>query len=326
MLSVASTLSVVSGEGGGCITCDVPLRDKTWFGTGGNAAYFAQPCTTQEFKAVIAFAKDKQLASVVIGAGANVLVNDRGYQGLVIRPALKDILIEECGETQVLVTVGAGVHMQELIDYCLAHHIRGLEEFSGIPGTVGGSVYINLHYYEFLLAQFMHSAVVIDRITGEVMSVDTRWFKFGYNSSTLHNGDYYLISATFLLLRCSDLERMYAQGRRDEIIRHRLRRYPHQGTCGSFFRNFTTNEVAVIGKTVIHVAYYLDKLGIKGELSSGGARVSWQHVNMIVAHEGATSTDIIMLARTMQQMVYEYCGLIPQPECVLLGFDQYPLL
>lgn len=308
------------------ITRDVLLADKTWFGTGGKAAFFAQPATIDEFQTTLKFAQDNQLPSVVIGAGANILVSDIGYQGLVIRPALKDIVVEHCNEGKVLVTVGAGVHMQELIDYCLARNIRGLEEFSGIPGTVGGSVYINLHYYEFLIAQFVHNAVVIDNITGQILRVEPSWFQFGYNSSILQKGNYYLLTTTFLLSSCSDLERMYAQGRRDEIIRHRLRRYPHQGTCGSFFRNFTQQEVVAVGKTVIHVAYYLDKVGIKGELAVGGAQVSWQHANMIVAQSGATSNDIIMLARIMQKMVYERYGLIPVPECVLLGFDTYPLL
>jgi UDP-N-acetylmuramate dehydrogenase len=77
---------------------------------------------------------------------------------------------------------------------------------------------------------------------------------------------------------------------------------------------------------MIFVAYYLDKLGIKGQLNMGGAIVSYQHANMIVNQGTATSSDIINLARTMQEMVHKGYGIIPQPECRLIGFKEYPLL
>ena len=78
----------------------------------------------------------------------------------------------------VLVKAGAGVTMDALIQYCLANQILGLEEFSGIPGTVGGSVFINLHYFEFLLEQFVVSAEIINKKTGEVKVVAQDWFNF----------------------------------------------------------------------------------------------------------------------------------------------------
>ena len=77
---------------------------------------------------------------------------------------------------------------------------------------------------------------------------------------------------------------------------------------------------------MIFVAYYLDKLGIKGELSHGNACVSYQHANMIVTKEHATSSDVIALARDMQQRVYQQFGIIPQPECVLVGFKEHPFI
>lgn len=140
--------------------------------------------------------------------------------------------------------------------------------------------------------------------------------------------DYYLVSATFRLKKVTDLETAYAKGRRVEIIRHRNSRYPSVRTCGSFFRNFHDNEVTLMsnGKKMIYVAYYLDKIGIKGQLAVGDAVVSYQHANMIVNSGKATSTDIIELVRTMQKMVKDSYGITPQPECLLIGFKTYPLL
>jgi UDP-N-acetylmuramate dehydrogenase len=99
-------------------------------------------------------------------------------------------------------------------------------------------------------------------------------------------------------------------------------------TCGSFFRNFHNHEVSLVsnGKKMIFVAYYLDKIGIKGQLKVGDAIVSYQHANMLINQGNATSTDIITLACTMQKMVKDHFDIVPQPECRLIGFKEYPLL
>lgn len=307
---------------------NVPLKDKNWFKTGGNARYFAQPKTSSEFQSALLFASQNQLPIFLLGEGANVLISDDGFDGLVICPALKDITVLNESATECLVQSGAGVSMDALITYCLERNISGLEEFSGIPGSIGGSVYINLHYYEFLLAQFLVGAEVIHKKTAELIRVDNSWFEFGYNSSKLIDGEYYLASATFKLKKLTDLETAFAKGRRVEIIRHREKRYPTKNTCGSFFRNFHTDEVTLEsnGKKMIFVAYYLDKIGVKGQLRVGGAIVSHQHANMIVNTGTATSDDIITLARQMQELVKDNFGIVPQPECRLIGFKEYPLL
>lgn len=310
------------------IQTNIPLADKNWFQTGGNARFFAEPKTADEFAQALTFAEMHNLELVIIGQGANMLISDDGFDGLVIRPQLTDTIAHPSETDDVLVTAGAGVTMPGLIEWCLDNNIIGLEEFSGIPGTVGGSVYINLHYFQFLLAQFLVSARVINRHTKEVSTVDTAWFEFGYNQSKLLAKEYFLVDATFQLKKVTDVETAFARGRRIEIIRHRTARYPSTHTCGSFFRNFHPHEVTMTsnGKQLIWVAYYLDKVGIKGTLQVGGAIVSHQHANMLVNKGTATSTDIINLARAMQELVHAEFGITPQPECQLVGFKEYPLL
>lgn len=306
------------------IQTNIPLHDKNWFATGGPAKFFAQPTTSQEFQEAIQFAQINDLPIFVLGTGANILISDEGFNGLVIQPHINGIQIFD----EQLVKAGAGLSMHDLIEFCLQHNLIGLEEFSGIPGTVGGSVYINLHYFQFLLAQFLVSATVLHAKTGVLEIVDPQWFNFGYDQSRLIDQEYYLVDATFKLKKVSVLETAFAKGRRVEIIRHRNSRYPTKNTCGSFFRNFHDHEVTITsnGKKMIFVAYYLDKLGIKGQLQIGGAIVSYQHANMLVNQGTATSSDIINLARTMQEIVYKGYGIIPQPECRLIGFKEYPLL
>jgi UDP-N-acetylmuramate dehydrogenase len=307
---------------------NVPLCDKNWFRTGGNAAYFCEPRTVDEFKEALAYAHEQKREPFILGLGANVLISDDGIDGLVIRPALREVEQIAKKDDYFLVKAGAGVTIHQLIEWCLTHNLIGLEEFSGIPGSVGGSVYNNLHYFEHSLSDFVISGEVIHKETGQIQEVDNEWFGFGYDQSRLHDHDYFLLSATFSLKKGMELDTAYARGRRAEIMRHRIKRYPISHTCGCFFRNFYDHEVGleINGKKAVWVAYYLDKLGFKGSSRVGGAIVSSQHANMIVNTGNATSKDIIELAREMQRQVKEKFNLVPKVECQLLGFKQYPLL
>jgi UDP-N-acetylmuramate dehydrogenase len=307
---------------------DISLKNKNWFNTGGAARYYAEPITVDQYQKLFCWAQEYNQPITILGAGANVLIADTGINGLTIKPHTQTIGVTEHIGSAVHVQAGAGCSMDTLIEWCLTHNIIGLEEFSGIPGTVGGSVYINLHYYQFLLEHFLHTARVIDIKTGTLITVPVEWFQFGYDISRLQDKQHILFDATFKLTSTDTLGTMYARGRRIEIMRHRTARYPSKNTCGSFFRNFLPAEVTLEsnGKKMIYVAYDLDKIGAKGTLSVGDAIVSYQHANMLVNKGNATTDDIVKLARTLQTMVTDQFGIIPQPECQLLGFDECPLL
>jgi UDP-N-acetylmuramate dehydrogenase len=304
-----------------------PLKHLTWFQTGGNARYFSAPESPEELSYAINYARTQDFPIFMLGQGANILIHDEGYKGLVVKPHLKKIETVKKTESHAYVKAESGACFQELISWCLDHNIIGLEEFSGIPGTVGGSVFINIHYFEYLLSNFIDSAEVICKHTGNIHTVDQSWFNFGYNTSKLHEKEHYLASATFKLSTCDSLTSAYARGKRDQIIRHRNARYPQSRTCGSFFRNFFDHEVTLKtaqGKPLIYVAYYLDKIGVKGYLKVGDAIVSHKHANMIVNQGNATTDDIVKLTKQMQDLVYESFGIKPQPECQLIGFASSP--
>lgn len=306
----------------------VNLKNKNWFQTGGHATFFCAPETTKEFQGALKWSHENNKKIIILGQGANSLISDDDIDDLIIRPELTEIKLIEADDNHVLVNVGAGTSIAHLISYCLDHNVIGLEEFSGIPGTVGGATYNNLHYYEFSLEQFLVEATVIEKKTGLLLTVNKEWFNFGYDHSTLHEKNYFLVDATFIVKKADNLEIAYARGRRNEIIRHRVNRFPFKNTCGCFFRNFHDYEVSLEcnNKKMIHVAYYLDKIGARGSLRIGDACVSHQHANMIVNMGNATTNDIIKLARTMQELVKKEYGIIPQPECELIGFKKYPLL
>jgi UDP-N-acetylmuramate dehydrogenase len=307
---------------------NISLSDKNWFKTGGAARFFMAPNNADEFQEGIQFCITYGVPLYLLGSGANILIADEGFEGLVIQPHLNGIESEHVTDDIVHLKAGAGVTIDQLITWCLEHELVGLEEFSGIPGTVGGAVYINLHYFEFLLHQFLFSARVIEAETGKIQEVTNDWFQFAYDYSRLHERTHFLVDATFVVRKKDAFTAAFAKGRAFEIMRHRARRYPQKNTCGSFFRNFHEHEVTQMteGKKMIYVAYYLDQLSVKGSLKVGGAVVSRQHANMIINEGNATSSDIITLARTMQEMVKEKFGIVPQAECQLVGFKEYPLL
>src|SRR5215472_6897260 len=122
------------------ITANVPLANKNWFATGGPARFYCEPTTAEQFQQAIIYANTNQLDIFILGQGANILISDDGFDGLVIRPMLTTIATITKDTTTALVKADAGVTMPHLIDYCLENNLLGLEEFSGIPGTVGGSV------------------------------------------------------------------------------------------------------------------------------------------------------------------------------------------
>lgn len=306
---------------------NVSLREKNWFKTGGIAKFYAEPRSEDEFRQALRYAQSEGLSVFTFGDGANLLVSDEGFDGLAIRPQIDSIEFSEQTDGSWVVNVGAGVLTDSLIQTCLNKGFFGLEDFSGIPGTIGGAVFINLHYFGSMISQSFIAGNVINRHTGTITRKTVDEFKFAYNESILLTGEEYLVSATFAIHKASAFEIHYHQGRRDEIIRHRRSRYPRDHTCGSFFRNFHTDELARGNGKATHpyIAFYLDKLGVKGTLRRGGAIVSRHHANMLVTdRDDATSTDIVELAREMQRLVFKEIGLLPKLECQLLGFAQHP--
>ncbi|MBD3231501.1 UDP-N-acetylmuramate dehydrogenase [Candidatus Dependentiae bacterium] len=311
---------------------NISLKNKNWFKTGGHSKFYCEPKNMIDFQEAIKFAKVNKLEIFALGHGANVLINDDGFDGLTIKPQLKNITIKYISKNAhflpILVTAHTSVKIQDLIDFCLKNNLIGLEEFSAIPGTVGGSTYINIHYFNSSLSDFIHSATIINKDSGKIFNVDKNWFNFGYDKSKLQKKENFLISTTFKLKKVNDFQTYYAKGRRYEIIRHRQHRYPNSNTCGSFFKNFLPQEIdfEINNKKITSIAYYLDKLGIKGKLKIGNAIISPKHANMIETLPGATTTDIIKLAKQMQKLVKKEFGIIPKPECQVIGFKKNPFL
>jgi UDP-N-acetylmuramate dehydrogenase len=297
---------------------NIPLKDKNWFRTGGPARYYSQPKSTEDFQTSLLFAHKKQLPIFFLGQGANILIADSGFDGLVVHPQNKTILVNP---DKKQITAAAGASIQDVIDIALDNNLVGLEVFSGIPGSVGGTTYMNIHFFDALLHQFFSHATVIHKETGTIETVNAAWFDFGYDYSKLHAKEYFLIDATFKLKEGSKEEVEKAKGQCNETRAKRAHRYPIERTCGCFFQNFTEEDLRQNKKaTTKSVAFYFEQLGFRGKLSVGDAIVSEQHSNMILNRNNATSKEILTLSKMMGEKIYEAYGLLPKSECQLVGF------
>jgi len=288
---------------------NVPLAPYTTFRIGGPADVFYRARTPGELTAAVTAARALEVPYFLLGTGANVLVADAGFRGLVIR--------SEVGGVDFLdgarVRAGAGVRMyRELIPATLRQALGGLHHFVGIPSSVGGAVWQNLHFLSpdrsrmVYLAEVLESAKVL--VDGDVRTVGRDYFRFGYDYSILHDRDDVLLAATFALEPAAeaDLRRVVRENLAWRDERHPdLWLYP---CAGSIFRKI---EGVGAGRLI-------DECGLKGRLH-GNAQIFHKHANIIVNLGGATAADVRALIDLARDAVQHRFGYELVPEIVFVG-------
>jgi len=294
---------------------NVTLKPYTTFKIGGQAQFFCEPSNSDEVIESLSFAKENNLPAFVLGLGANILVSDNGFQGLVIHQKNETISINDN-----LIIAQAGASVENLINTALAENLIGAEDFSGIPSSVGGALYINLHYFDAFIANFVRSALVLNRETLKVQAVDSSWFNFNYDSSRLKiDKDHVLLEASFELKKVDDYTKHEAIGKSKEIIRTRKYKYPSEPSVGSIFQNLNSEEQRQHVLPTRSVAYLIDVCGLKGT-RVGGALLSHRHANMIVNVGDARAEHVLELAQIIREKVKERFGVDLRFEIQLLGF------
>ena len=294
---------------------NVPLKPYVTFKIGGQARFFCEPSNSDEVIEALSFAKENKLPAFVLGLGANILVSDNGFNGLVIRQKNETILVKDN-----TITAQAGVAVENLINTALAENLIGVEDFSGIPSSVGGALYINLHYFDAFIANFVRSAKVLNIETLKVQEVDSSWFNFNYDSSRLKTDkDHVLLEAHFNLKKVDDYTKHEAIGKSKEIIRTRKYKYPSEPSVGSIFQNLNTEEQKKYGLPTRSVAYLIDVCGLKGT-KVGDALLSHRHANMIINVGDARAKHVLELTQIIKDKVKERFGVDLRFEVQLLGF------
>lgn len=269
----------------GRIEHDAPVGRQTWFRLGGRAKYLFQPRSVGELSALMRRARQEDVPVKILGRGANVLVSDDGFDGVVVRldqPAFRRV--EERGER---VEVGAGVDLMPFARGCSAKGLSGLECMAGIPATIGGAVRMNAGGRFGDFAECVEGITVL-RPDGEVEQWSKDRCGFHYRHSDIE--DEVVLSAK-LRLKKDDPQRVLSKY--DAIFAEKQRTQPIAAhSAGCIFKNPPNQAAGAL----------IDRAGLKGT-RSGLAEVSQQHANFIVAERGATATDVLRLIDVVRERV-----------------------
>ncbi|HYF10380.1 MAG TPA: UDP-N-acetylmuramate dehydrogenase [Candidatus Paceibacterota bacterium] len=331
---------------------DVPLSPHTTFQIGGPADFFVEVSSVSELEEACRFAREKALPLFILGGGSNVLVSDAGWRGLAIKIAIGGI--ERKGSS---VRAGAGVSWDELVAFTVGQELWGLENLSGIPGSVGGAVVQNIGAYGAAISEVFESAEVFDIESGTVRTFSREECAFDYRDSFFKHdgGKHVVLSASFMLssapkpnLSYRDLAERFAGMSpslaeiREAVLSIRRGKFPDlskEGTAGSFFKNPILPKAEAVALqsrypemplfdmpettgVKVPMGWILDKvLGLRGH-AKGGARLFEKQALVIAAERGSSAEDVRALAAEVIERVREACGIELEPEVRIISHSK----
>jgi UDP-N-acetylmuramate dehydrogenase len=265
------------------------LSELSTFGIGGPARFFLEVQKVEEMQEAILFAAAKNLSYFILGKGSNSLFDDKGYDGLVILN--KIAFCDE--EKEGLFHVGAGYSFSLLGAQTARKKWAGLEFASGIPGSVGGAVYMNAGANGHETQEVLTEVTIITE-KSEKKALPKSAFEFGYRFSSFQKQKVAIVSAKFQLTPSEE-----ARQKQLKIIDYRTRTQPYgEPSAGCVFRNPQGDFAGAL----------IEKCGLKGK-KIGGALVSPLHGNFIVNAGGAKASDVLELADHIQQKIKEETGI-----------------
>jgi UDP-N-acetylmuramate dehydrogenase len=292
----------------------IPLAPMTTFRIGGPADLLYRARTPDELAAAVTAARELEIPWVLLGKGANILVGDRGVRGLTIRSEVAGIDFLDARR----VRAGAGVETwMELIDATVSRGLGGLHHYVGIPSTVGGAIWQNLHFLSpaparertCFIAEVVEGAEILTA-EGERRRVGVDYFRFGYDYSVLHDREDIVLTVDFRLDPAPEEELRRVMR---ENLEWRDDRHPDLGlypSAGSIFRKLEG----------IGAGRLIDQCGLKGHVhESGRAMIFHRHANIIVNLGGARAADVRSLIDLAQGTVKRELGHELVPEIGFVG-------
>ena len=281
-----------------------PMKNHTSFKIGGNADLFVSVKTEEELKQVLKYAKQKKIPITIIGNGTNILVSDSGIRGIVIKIDIQKFDLKEENE-HLEITVGSDNKMMALATQLKNQEISGFEQLSGIPGTIGGAIYMNAGAYGKEMKDIVISTKCMN-MEGKIIELSNKEQKFEYRSSIFNNKDYIILEAKLKLQKGKkeDIEKQMK-----EYLNQRKEKQPLEyPSAGSTFKR---QEGVITAKLI-------DECGLKG-YKIGGAMISEKHAGFIVNTGDATAKDVIELIKYVKDKVYEKFNVRIQEEVKLVG-------
>ena len=295
---------------------DAPLGALTTSRVGGPAAVAFVANAPADLRRVGEAAAASGLEVLVVGRGSNLLVADRGFEGvaLFLGDAYGDIEFDHGNAT---VSAGASVALPVLARQCAAAGIGGLEWAVGVPGSVGGAVRMNAGGHGSDMASCLIDADIVDLDAhAEPRHVEVDALGLGYRSSGLHNRH---VVVRARLSGHPDRPSMVTD-RIADIVSWRREHQPGGQNSGSVFMNPLPEMTGAVS-----AGARIDQAGLRG-LRVGTAEVSRMHANFIVSDPGGTAADVVALMAEIRRRVTESTGIVLQPEIRMVGFETAPIL
>lgn len=283
------------------ILANEPLSNYTYTKTGGPADALIFPQNRQQIEAVLAYAKQEDLPWIVLGNASNLIVRDGGIRGIVMILRDLDTIVVDGDQ----VVAEAGAKLIEVTHHALDASLTGLEFACGIPGSIGGAVYMNAGAYGGEVSEVIETVDVLFE-TGEIKTLTVDELDFSYRHSRLQTEKAIVLSATF---RLEHGEHAVIKEKMAELTDLRESKQPLEyPSCGSVFKR---PEGHYTGPLIIEA-------GLQG-LKWGGAQVSTKHAGFIVNIDHATATDYVELIQHIQKVVKEKFDVTLETEVRIIG-------
>lgn len=306
---------------------DEPLGRYTTLKIGGPADLFIDAKTIEVLTSAVGEARRLSIPVFILGGGTNILIGDKGIRGLVIKNSTGKISIRGVkGETingvskkRAYVETESGVAFNKFVRFCVEEGLAGVEMQLGLPGTVGGALYMNskwTHPVAYVGDTVYQAEIFTSDNTLKV--VPKSYFQFGYDTSSIQKtGD--IVTKVIFVLTVENRESLWQTA--NESIAYRRETQP-QGvfTAGCTFRNVDNATVLSLGlpKEATSAGFLIDHAGLKNAIS-GRAVISDQHANFIVNNGGATASDVIQLISRAKEQVKRQFGVDLEEEIVRVG-------
>ena len=292
---------------------NAPMSKYTSFKAGGNAKALINVTSIEDLKALLVLFHEKNIKHMILGNGSNTLFKDSGYDGIVLRNAIEGEISYEknpselqMGEKCQVTVSGTGILLSVLARAVAAESLTGLEFASGIPGSLGGALFMNAGAYGGEMVQVVKTVRVISPDGKEDKIFTNEEMELSYRHSILEENGYIAVEATLELTK-GDKAAILAEMK--ELATKRNTKQPV--TYPSAGSTFKRPEGYFAGKLV-------EDAGLKG-VSVGGAEVSTLHSGFIINKGGATATDILELIALVQNRVYDEFGVELKPEVRIIG-------
>jgi len=291
---------------------DVDMADYSTLRAGGMAEALVDAQGLDELRNLLYRLEELQINCRVIGRGSNLLVSEQGYSGVIIRlqgefNSVVRLDEERRSESPVVIKAGAGYSMSRLVSWCTRHGLTGLEFMVGIPGSVGGAVWMNGGAWGHEIGERLQAIELVD-YSGHLMVVPVSALKLSYRKIDLKEGDldnWIISSAIFVLSPCREEQ---IRVRCEQYLGRRRGKQPTgMASAGSFFKNPPGDSAGRL----------IEAAGLKGA-SCGQAMVSKVHANFIVNTSRATAADIVTLMQQVQDVVFQQFGVRLEPEVHIL--------